>query len=54
MTQMNTRVLLARRPAAQLVAADFEVDTQPMESVGEGQFMVKNITCPWMQVSVNG
>ncbi len=43
MTQMNTRVLLARRPAAQLVAADFEVDTQPMGSVGEGQFMVKNI-----------
>ena len=42
MTQMNTRVLLARRPAAQLVVADFEVDTQPLGSVGEGQFMVKN------------
>ncbi len=42
MTQMNTRVLLARRPAAQLVAADFEVHTQPLGSVGEGQFMVKN------------
>lgn len=43
MTQMNTRVLLARRPAVHLVAADFEVDTQPLGSIGDGQFMIKNL-----------
>lgn len=42
MSQMNTRVLLARRPADQLVAEDFAVDTQPLGSVAEGQFMIKN------------
>lgn len=42
MSQMNTRVLLARRPADQMVAADFAVDTQPLGTVGEGQFMIKN------------
>ncbi|MDB9844347.1 NADP-dependent oxidoreductase [Porticoccaceae bacterium] len=43
MTQMNTRVLLARRPTEQLVAADFQVDTQPLGTIKEGQFMVKNL-----------
>ena len=42
MTQMNTRVLLARRPAEHLVAADFEVDTQPLASLKEGQFLIQN------------
>ena len=42
MSEMNTRVLLARRPADQLVAEDFTVDTQPLGSVTEGQFMIKN------------
>jgi NADPH-dependent curcumin reductase CurA len=43
MTQMNTRVLLARRPAEHLVAADFEVDTQPVKSLHDGQFLIKNL-----------
>ena len=42
MTQMNTRVLLARRPGAHLVAADFEVDSQPIGAINEGQFLIKN------------
>tara|TARA_B110000046_G_scaffold176166_2_gene201542 strand:+ start:1088 stop:2104 length:1017 start_codon:yes stop_codon:yes gene_type:complete len=43
MAQMNTRVLLARRPADHLVAADFEVDTQPLGTISDGQFMIKNV-----------
>lgn len=43
MAHMNSRVLLARRPAEHLVAADFEVDTKPLGSISEGQFMIKNI-----------
>ncbi|ETN91446.1 putative NADP-dependent oxidoreductase YfmJ [Gammaproteobacteria bacterium MOLA455] len=42
MTQMNTRVLLARRPGEHLVAADFAVDTQPVPSLEEGQFLIQN------------
>ena len=42
MTQMNTRVLLASRPGAHLVAADFEVDSQPIGPINEGQFLIKN------------
>jgi NADPH-dependent curcumin reductase CurA len=42
MTQMNTRVLLARRPAERMVADDFAVDTQPLGSLQEGQFLIKN------------
>ena len=43
MTQMNTRVLLARRPAEHLVAADFAVDTQPVRSLQGSEFLIKNL-----------
>ena len=43
MTQMNTRVLLARRPAEHLVAADFAVDTQPLRSLQGSEFLIKNL-----------
>ncbi|GAC27484.1 2-alkenal reductase [Glaciecola pallidula DSM 14239 = ACAM 615] len=43
MTQMNTRVLLARRPAEHLVAADFSIDPQPLRALKDGEFMLKNL-----------
>lgn len=43
MTQMNTRVLLARRPAEHLVAADFSLDSQPLGAVKDGEFLIKNL-----------
>ena len=43
MTEMNTRVLLARRPAEHLVADDFEVHSQPLGSIKDGELMIKNI-----------
>jgi hypothetical protein len=43
MTEMNTRVLLARRPAEHLVADDFEVHSQPLGSIKDGEFMIRNI-----------
>lgn len=42
MNQMNTRVLLARRPAEHLVKADFKIDRQPLGQPAEGQFLIKN------------
>ncbi|MGK0499709.1 MAG: NADPH-dependent curcumin reductase CurA [Oceanicoccus sp.] len=43
MTQMNTRVLLARRPAEHLVADDFTLDSQPLSPIKDGEFLVKNL-----------
>jgi NADPH-dependent curcumin reductase CurA len=43
MTQMNTRVLLDRRPVNNMVATDFAIDSQPLGSVKDGEFMIKNL-----------
>lgn len=43
MEQMNTRVLLARRPADRMVAEDFEIDQQAVPAIQAGQFLIKNL-----------
>ncbi|NHN39257.1 NADP-dependent oxidoreductase [Pseudomaricurvus alcaniphilus] len=43
MTQLNTRVLLARRPAEQLQASDFAVDAQPLAPLQANQFRIRNL-----------
>ena len=43
MSPNNTRVLLARRPAAKLKATDFSVDIQPLAPLEHNQFRIKNL-----------
>ena len=43
MTIMNARVVLARRPQNKLQVTDFMLDSQPIDDLHDGQFLIENI-----------